>query len=414
MSATDPADVPVTASGGEDAAADVASRRPAGAGSAAGDLGEVASRYAELSHQAREHAAHARAESTSKAYDSDWRHFTAWCARYEQAPLPAAPQTVANYLTDHAPAWRPATDAELARGSRKVVDGQVRTGVLPATLRRRLATIGVFHQAAGHDNPAAHPLVRDVLDGIARTPAAAGRRLATAATAEPLLAMLELLGPATEPRDARDAAVLLLGMTGALRRSELAALRVGDVNLDRPEGLEITLGGSKTDQHHQGHVVAIPELGEPGPDGGVDTSPSRALANWMGWLRRRPHQDPAEPGQAVLPGGAPLWRPISRRQGADPRIRIGTRALSDRAIAEIVKARAAAAGLDGRWSGHSLRRGFATDAYAGGADEVEIMRHGRWRSATTMRGYLEEGTRFRATHPVHRLTFPDASPDAGS
>ena len=49
--------------------------------------------------------------------------------------------------------------------------------------------------------------------------------------------------------------------------------------------------------------------------------------------------------------------------------------------------------------------------FAVGADTAawvagEIMRHGRWRSATTMRGYLEEGTRFRATHPVHRLTFP--------
>lgn len=380
---------------------------------AGGALDEVAGRYAELSRRSREHAAHARSESTTKAYDSDWRHFTAWCARYSQQALPAAPQTVANYLTDHAPSWRPATDAELARGSR-IVDGQVRTGALPATLRRRLATIGVFHQAAGHDNPAAHPLVRDVLDGIARSPAAAGRRRAAAATAEPLTAMLWLLDPATEPRDARDAAVLLLGMTGALRRSELAALRVGDINLDRPEGLEITLGGSKTDQHHQGQVVAIPELGEPGPDGGADTSPARALATWLDWLRRRPHQDPDQPGLAILPAGAPLWRPVSRRQGADPRARIGTRALSDRAIAEIVKARAAAAGLDGRWSGHSLRRGFATDAYAGGADEVEIMRHGRWRSATTMRGYLEEGTRFRATHPVRRLFAepPDDGPGA--
>lgn len=221
--------------------------------------------------------------------------------------------------------------------------------------------------------------------------------------------MLALLDPAGEPRDARDAAVLLLGMTGALRRSELAALTMGDVNLDRPEGLEILVGGSKTDQHHQGHVVAIPHTNAHQPaeaePGGVETSPARALATWMAWLRRRPHQDPDQPGAAVLPAGAPLWRPVARRQGADPRARIGTRALSDRAIAEIVKVRAAAAGLDGRWSGHSLRRGFATDAYAGGADEVEIMRHGRWRSATTMRGYLEEGTRFRATHPVHRLAL---------
>lgn len=380
----------------------------AGAANASDELGAVATRYAELSREAREHAAHARSESTTRAYDADWRDFSSWCARYEQQALPAAAQTVANYLTEHAPAWRPATEAELARGGRRLVDDQVRTGLLPAALRRRLATIGVFHQAAGHDNPAAHPLVRDVLDGIARTLAAAGRRQASAATAESLVAMLELLDPQSEPRDARDAAVLLLGMTRALRRSALAPLTVADVNLDPAEGLEIVVRGSKTDQHHQGHVVAIPDASANESANvkprAVETSPARALAIWIGWLRRRPHQDSNQPGEAVLPAGAPLWRPVARRQGADPRVRIGTRALSDRAIAEIVKACAAAAGLGGRWSGHSLRRGFATDAYAG-ADEVEIMRHGRWRSATTMRGYLEEGTRFRATHPVHRLTF---------
>ncbi|MBE7245577.1 MAG: hypothetical protein INR63_11535, partial [Actinomycetospora chiangmaiensis] len=289
--------------------------------------------YAELSRQARDFAARARSEATTKAYDSDWRHFTAWCARYGQAALPAAPQTLANYLADHAPSWRDATDDELTRSSRRVVDGRVRTGARPATLRRRLAAIGVLHRAAGHDNPAAHQLVRDVLDGIARTPAAAGHRQARAATADPLTAMLAAMDPERDPRDARDAAVLLLGMTGALRRSELAALRIGDVALERDEGLEVTLAGSKTDQHHHGHTVAIPDL-----DG--EASPRAALVRWLEWLGRRPHQDPADPARMTLPPGAPLWRPVSRRQGADPRARIGVRALSDRGISEVVKARA--------------------------------------------------------------------------
>jgi hypothetical protein len=50
----------------------------------------------------------------------------------------------------------PATDAELARGSAQVVDGQVRIGSRPATLRRRLAAIEMIHRAAGHDDPTAH------------------------------------------------------------------------------------------------------------------------------------------------------------------------------------------------------------------------------------------------------------------
>jgi hypothetical protein len=66
----------------------------------------------------------------------------------------------------------------------------------------------VIHRAAGHDNPATHQLVRDVLDGIARTSDAGGRRQAAA---DPVVAMLAGMYPAEDPRDARDAAVLLLG-----------------------------------------------------------------------------------------------------------------------------------------------------------------------------------------------------------
>ncbi|MEE1745826.1 MULTISPECIES: tyrosine-type recombinase/integrase [unclassified Streptomyces] len=39
---------------------------------------------------------------------------------------------------------------------------------------------------------------------------------------------------------------------------------------------------------------------------------------------------------------------------------------------------AVAAGLSGDWSGHSLRRGFATAARAAGHDPLEIARAGGW------------------------------------
>jgi hypothetical protein len=53
--------------------------------------------------------------------------------------------------------------------------------------------------------------------------------------------------------------------------------------------------------------------------------------------------------------------------------------------------RAGAVGLDGAYRGHSLRAGFATEGYAHGVPEIAIMRHGRWRSATVMRGYVQTG-----------------------
>ena len=49
--------------------------------------------------------------------------------------------------------------------------------------------------------------------------------------------------------------------------------------------------------------------------------------------------------------------------------------LSDRGISEVVKRRAAAAGMDStRFSGHSLRAGFATEAAAAGVPEADIAR----------------------------------------
>jgi len=51
-----------------------------------------------------------------------------------------------------------------------------------------------------------------------------------------------------------------------------------------------------------------------------------------------------------------------------------------RSGAEIVVARAAAAGLEGDFAGHSLRAGVATAAARAGRSEAAIMRHGRWKS----------------------------------
>ena len=66
------------------------------------------------------------------------------------------------------------------------------------------------------------------------------------------------------------------------------------------------------------------------------------------------------------------------------------------AVATIVKNRADAAGYDEKtFAGHSLRAGFATEAFGKGVPELSVMRHGRWRSSTSMRGYIREGDLWR-------------------
>ena len=164
--------------------------------------------------------------------------------------------------------------------------------------------------------------------------------------------------------DARDRTLLLFGFAGALRRSELVALDVEDVSED-DAGLRLVLRKSKTDQEAEGAVRGLPYGSHPA------TCPVRA---WRRWLEM----------SGITTGAA--FRSVSRHG------HLGATHLSDRALADIVKRRATAAGLVGDFAGHSLRAGFATEGYAQGTPELAIMRHGRWRSASVMRGYVEEGS----------------------
>jgi site-specific recombinase XerD len=54
----------------------------------------------------------------------------------------------------------------------------------------------------------------------------------------------------------RDRALLLIGFGGALRRSELVALDVADIE-ETETGLLVRIRGSKTDQERAGATIAI-------------------------------------------------------------------------------------------------------------------------------------------------------------
>ena len=296
----------------------------------------------ELEHRARGYARDSRAASTWRAYESDLAHFRAW-ASAQDPPLPVLPAgaaTVALYLTALAPIRK------------------------PATIRRRLAAISVAHQVAGLDSPTTDPAVRAVWAGIRRRHGVAPRKMRAARTTL-ITAMIAPLGsgPDATLADHRDRTLLLFGFAGALRRSELVALDLADVTED-DTGLRVVLRKSKTDQDGEGALRGLPYGSHPA------TCPVRA---WRAWLT------------ATGIDTGPAFRAVDRHG------RLGTRRLSDRAVADMIKRRATAAGLDGDFAGHSLRAGFATEGYAQGTPELAIMRHGRWRSAQVMRGYVEDG-----------------------
>ena len=158
--------------------------------------------------------------------------------------------------------------------------------------------------------------------------------------------------------DIGDRALLLVGFAGAFRRSELVAL---DVEVD--DGLRITLAHSKADQEGAGAVIGIAFGSNP------VTCPVRA---WRAWLLT-----------SGIIGGAAF------RSIAPNGTTLRARRLTDRAVADVVQRRAAAAGLDAAtFGGHSLRAGFATQAFTEGVSEFRIMTDGRWRSSSSMRGYI--------------------------
>ncbi|MET8451632.1 hypothetical protein [Streptomyces sp. NPDC005209] len=60
--------------------------------------------------------------------------------------------------------------------------------------------------------------------------------------------------------------------------------------------------------------------------------------------------------------------------------------------------------LPSRWSGHSLRRGFATAAKQTGKDLIETARHGGWVDGSkSLAGYFEQAGMSDETNPLYGI-----------
>lgn len=280
-----------------------------------------------------------RSDATWATYEADFKQFSAWCADRGLCPLPASPETLTRWL------------------------GSVCAQYKPATVRRKLASIGVVHKANGYDPaPTGNVAVRTTLEGFEREHGVAQRKARAVRTAE-LRALVRPLQPG-RLIDVRDRAILVIGMAGAFRRSELVAIDVEHVTEDE-DGLRIRVLRSKRDQRGEGALVGVAYGSNPG------TCPVRS---WRAWLAASGIQ------------AGPVFRGMDRHGNLLPN------RLQPRQVARIVQRRAAAVGLPAKeFSAHSLRAGFATKAYEEGQRELAIMRHGRWKSATSMRGYVQEG-----------------------
>ena len=287
---------------------------------------------------AADFAAAAKSDATRRAYAADWRDFTTWCESERVEALPASSRTVIRYLT------------RLAGLGRAV-----------STIDRRAAAIACAHRTLGHDAPTAREDVRAVLSGIRRTLCHRPAKK-QALTADLVAKVVRKIKP--DLAGLRDRALILLCFGAALRRSELVALDVADLERHR-RGLVVRLFKTKTDQTGKGRSVAVPDGKLKIPD---------AVSVWL---------------DAAGFTEGPVFRGCDRGKLATTRLTSGQ-------FARILKSRCSAAGLDpGAIGGHSPRRGFATSAGDAGADLRVTARHMRHAKLETTMGYMEDGEMFR-------------------
>ena len=262
------------------------------------------------------------------------------CERHALEPLPAGVSSVAAYLA-----------------------GLGKAGLRASTITRRAAGIRYMHRMAGTESPTSSEAIKAVLAGIRRSIGTAVTRKAPA-TAETVRAWSRRCQATCA--GSGDRALLVLGFAGALRRSELVALDVSDLE-ETAEGLHVRIKHSKTD-------------------------PGR------GWRLRlysaRLTASPCCRPYGVATGG---WNYRMANLPLDQERRLSdSRKTLRPSVAQIIKGRAEAAGFDPTlFSGHSLRAGFVTSALHHGADILRLMDVTRHREVSTLKTYDRRAKAFK-------------------
>ena len=169
-----------------------------------------------------------KANNTLRAYQSDFKDFSVFCAKNGLTSIPTQPKIIALYITN------------LSKTSKY------------STLKRRIASISVIHKLKGHYLDTKHPIIMENLHGIKRT--LGSRQKAK----KPLLINdLKSIIKVIDKEKIRDKALILIGFAGGFRRSELVNIYHEDIEFVN-EGVKILIKRSKTDQSGEGIIKAIP------------------------------------------------------------------------------------------------------------------------------------------------------------
>lgn len=331
--------------------------------------------------------AEGESENTVRTYQAALRYWAAWYwLRYAQAiELPVPVAAVQQFIVDHVER-RTANGLESAMPAgvdQALVQCGVKSKLGPpalSTVQQRLSVLSKIHQLKGLASPMHDSKVRELLAKTRR--AYAKRGVApdkkAALTLEPLQAMLATCDDSL--RGVRDRALLLFGWaSGGRRRSEVTAATMENTRKVGPRAYSFTLLHSKTNQTG----AARPESEKPVLDEAAD-----ALA---AWLCR----------SGIVSG--PIFRRIRRGE------KVGE-PLAAAAVRDIVRERAALAGLPDDFAAHSLRSGFVTEAARQNISLGETMAMTGHTSPATLVGYFRAAESQRSA--AARLFSPTkSSPD---
>ncbi len=273
-----------------------------------------------------------KANNTLRAYKADFRDFSLFCQQNGFSSMPTDPKVLTLYLT------------QLSKSSKY------------STLKRRLASISVIHKLNGHYLDTKHPVITENLLGIKRIKGTY-QRAKKPILINDLKKIIEVINKDKNKKNIlKNKALLLIGFAGGFRRSELVEIQYEDLEFV-PEGVKIFVKKSKTDQSGEGMTKGIPYFSNP------DYCPVVSLKKWI------------EEGD------------VKSDKIFD---------MSDRNVALIIKRYARVAGLDeNKYSGHSLRSGFATSTAEQGAEERSIMAMTGHKTTQMVRRYIKEANLFK-------------------
>ena len=299
-----------------------------------------------LQDQTLNNLKNSRANNTIRAYRSDFKDFSVFCAKNSLKTFPTDSNIVALYLT------------YLSSKGAKI-----------STLKRRLVSLGVIHKLKGHYLDTKHPIIIENLMGIKRKIGSfqQGKKPILINQLKSIINVIDN-EKTKEIKKIRDKTLILIGFGGGFRRSELVSIDYNDVELV-PEGVKIVIRRSKTDQFGEGMVKGLPYFSN------QNYCPVLHLKKWLEISNIK---------------SGPLFRRFSKSS------KLSENRLTDQSVALLLKNYLDVAGIENKnYSGHSLRSGFATVSAESGADERSIMAMTGHKTTQMVRRYIKEANLFK-------------------